>query len=250
MRLAFTTIHHSVALMDTFFSRVDDINTDKAGKDFLQQVALTSIFISAKFCEKDSRGPTAANISTLTRGQYSEQQILDCERYMLLTIDWKLHFATPADILVLFLNQGVVFSNDEIQNCKNPNLKVVQYVRKYAEFFVDLCLQEYEFQKFDSHTLACAIVLASRRAVQFKRSWNEEFEFLLNCQKKDIEACYREIYKFYIASFPSKKENRSKPKTGSEESENKCRARKNSSSTTRQASINLKTRSNSIKSHL
>ena len=77
MRLAFTTIHHSVALMDTFFARVNDIDTNKTGKDFLQQVALTSIFISAKFCEKDSRGPTAANISTLTRGQYSEQQILD-----------------------------------------------------------------------------------------------------------------------------------------------------------------------------
>jgi hypothetical protein len=49
IRLAFTTIHHSVALMDTFFSREKDIETSKEGKEFLQLVALTSIFISAKF---------------------------------------------------------------------------------------------------------------------------------------------------------------------------------------------------------
>jgi len=45
---------------------------------------------------------------------------------------------------MLFLNQGVVFSNDEIfkskksSNIELPSLKVVSYVRKYAEFFVDL----------------------------------------------------------------------------------------------------------------
>jgi len=77
IRLAFITIHHSVALMDTYFSKVTDIDTSKEGKQFLQKIALTSIFISAKFCEKDSRGPTAANISTLTRGQYSERDILN-----------------------------------------------------------------------------------------------------------------------------------------------------------------------------
>lgn len=118
MGLSFTTIHHSVALMDTFFSKVQDIETNKAGKEFLQLVALTSIFISAKFWEKDSRGPTAANISTLTRGQYSEKQILDCERFMLLTIDWQLHFATPADFLVLFLNQGIIYSDDLVWPAK------------------------------------------------------------------------------------------------------------------------------------
>ncbi len=77
IKLSFTTIHHSAALMDTFFSRVRDMETTKEGKEQLQLVALTSIFISAKFCEKDSRGPTACNISHLTRGQYSERNILD-----------------------------------------------------------------------------------------------------------------------------------------------------------------------------
>ena len=60
------------------------------------------------------------------------------------------------------------------------SIQTAQYVRGYAEFFVDLCLQEYEFQKFDSHTLACAVVLASRRVIHMKKTWNPEFNNLLN----------------------------------------------------------------------
>jgi hypothetical protein len=77
-----------------------------------------------------------------------------------MVADWKLHFATPADFLVLLLNQGVVFSNDEILHDKHSEIvekvsqETAKYIRGYAEFFVDLCLQEYEFQRYDSHTLA------------------------------------------------------------------------------------------------
>ena len=49
IKLSFTTIHHSAAIMDTFFSLTKDIETTKEGKEFLQLVALTSIFVSAKF---------------------------------------------------------------------------------------------------------------------------------------------------------------------------------------------------------
>lgn len=250
IRLAYTTIHHSVALMDTFFSKVKDIETTKAGKDFLQLVALTSIFISAKFREKDSRGPTAANISQLTRGQYSEKQILDWERYILLEIDWNLHFATPADFLVLLLNQGIVYSNDEISPNKKPSLKDVQFVRKFAEFFVDLWLQEYEFQKYDSHTLAWAIIWASRRSVLFKKTWNNEFRYLLNWTQKDVEKCYREIYKFYKASFKTKSDASQSSESQNTTFNNEQNVQKRPETTRQASSKGLRNRSNSIKGHL
>ena len=243
INLDYTTIHHSVALMDTYFSIVEDITTDKSSKEFLQLIALTSIFISAKFREKDSRGPTAWNISILTKGQYSEKQILDWERNMLNVIGWKLHFATPADFLILLLNQGIIFEWDDIFKSKKsnltepPSIKVVQYVRKFAEFFVDLCLQEYDFQKYDSHTLACSIILAARRAVHFKKTWNEEFEHLFNCSFNDVQDCYKTIYKFYMASFPSKQESRPKHYR-SKHVQEKTKASKNNSLSWRSNSAN------------
>ena len=104
--------------MDTYFSKQSDIESNNEGKRLLKVIALTSIFISAKFCEKDSRGPTARNISMLTRGEYSEKEILFYEGKILMEISWNLMFTTPADFVSLFLNQGMVYSDDLIVSPK------------------------------------------------------------------------------------------------------------------------------------
>lgn len=138
------SIHHAVAIMDTYFSKQGEVVGTNQGKRLLKLVALTSIFIGAKYCEKDSRGPTARNISQLTRGEFSENEILFYERKILIEIDWNLMFATPADFVHLFLNQGLIYSDDIIDSSKlndggkSPTLKNVKYVRKYCEFFIDL----------------------------------------------------------------------------------------------------------------
>ena len=54
-----STIHHAVAMMDTYMSRVRDVSRDETSKTFLKLIGFTCIFFSAKYCEKDSKGPTA-----------------------------------------------------------------------------------------------------------------------------------------------------------------------------------------------
>lgn len=217
IRQAFTTIHHAVAVMDTYFSKVKDIPANDKGKRMLKLVSLTSIFISAKYCEKDSRGPTARNITMLTRGEFSENEILHCEGTILMTIGWNLMFTTPADFINLFLNQGIVYSDDLVvphkfpSEPKNPTLKNVQYVRKYCEFFVDLCLQELRFQKYSCIVLALAIILAARKSVHIKPIWNDEFDRLFMMNFKHVEKCYIELYSFYESSFPAQSNANNRP---------------------------------------
>ena len=73
----------------------------------------------------------------LTKGEYSEAEILHYERKILIQINWSLMFTTPADFVTLFLNQGVIYSDDLVlsnkypSNPKSPTLKNVKYVRKY-----------------------------------------------------------------------------------------------------------------------
>lgn len=179
--------------MDSYFSKHADIPSTNQGKRLLKLVALTSIFISAKYCEKDSRGPTARNISMLTRGEYSEQEILYYEGRILIQIGWNLMYSTPADFVNLFLNQGIVYSDDLVVSGKfnsvptAPTLKNVRYVRKYCEFFVDLCLQENGFKKYSTIILAIAIMLAARKSVNITPIWNEEFGRLFMISFKHVE---------------------------------------------------------------
>lgn len=209
IKQAYTTIHHAVSVMDTYFVKQPDIESNNRGKRLLKLVALTSIFISAKYWEKDSRGPTARNISMLTRGEFTENEILHYERKILMEINWNLMFSTPADFVSLFLNQGIIYSDDLVASSKNseygksPTLKNVKYVRKYWEFFVDLWLQEHTFQKYSCIILAIAIIIAARKSVNIVPIWNDDFDRLFMMNFKHIEKCYLEIYKFYECSFPS-----------------------------------------------
>jgi len=117
IKMAQSTIHHSVNIMDLYFSIPEiKVSPCEEGKRKLQLITLTSLFISAKFNEKDSRGPTARDISQITKSKYSEQEIIEMELTILKTVQWDLMMKTPSDYISLFLYQGVVFSDDTVRS--------------------------------------------------------------------------------------------------------------------------------------
>ncbi len=73
IKLQSSTIHHAVALVDTYFSKVADVQRSEASKKYLQLIGFTCIFFSAKYCEKDSWGPTAHDIAYLSMKTFTEQ---------------------------------------------------------------------------------------------------------------------------------------------------------------------------------
>jgi len=200
IKIQSSTIHHAVAIMDTYFSKVDDLTRSEESKKHLQLVGYTCIFFSAKYCEKDSRGPTAHDISTLSMKAFRPQQVIKEETKVLQTIDWNLLLATPIDFVKVFLSLGVVFSTDRVPSQEysgrsvSPSAKTLEYIQKYCEFFVDLCLQEYEFQKFKSVNMAVAIILCARRGVKITPIWNPEFERMTGKSFKEVEPVYKKIF--------------------------------------------------------
>lgn len=86
-------------------------------------------------------------------------------------------------------------------------------MRKYAEFFVDLCLQEYEFRKFDSLTLAISVIIAARKTVGLEPLWHAEFDVIFNWDAQKVSQCYSKIYRYYKASFPEKYKEKSAKKS-------------------------------------
>ena len=114
IKIQSSTIHHAVAIMDTYFSKAEDLTRSEESKRYLQLVGYTCIFFSAKYCEKDSRGPTAHDISTLSVKAFSPNQVIAEETKVLQTIGWNLLLATPIDFVRVYLSLGVVFSTDRV----------------------------------------------------------------------------------------------------------------------------------------
>ena len=59
----------------------------------LQLVGITCFFIAAKF--EETLAPSVAEIAYLTDGQYSVEEVLTAERYILKAIDWDLRYPGP-----------------------------------------------------------------------------------------------------------------------------------------------------------
>jgi hypothetical protein len=80
-------------------------------------------------------------------------------------------------------------------------------VKKYADFFAELCLQDYAFQRFLPSTLAAGVVACARRAVKIEPIWNAELTALTTYDVPQVFGPYRQLFAYYVDSFPSAQTN-------------------------------------------
>ena len=93
IKMSQITIHHACTLMDVYLSSDNmEVSNDEEGKKMLQLLTLTSLFVSAKFNEKDSCGPTARDIQHITKSKYKDTEVIKMEITLLKQLDWELKF--------------------------------------------------------------------------------------------------------------------------------------------------------------
>jgi hypothetical protein len=91
----------------------------------------------------------------------------------------------------LFLNQGCLFSSDEVILGNSPqssttarspkaqaSKQTTEYLRRYADFFADFCLQEDSFIFVNPQQLACAIIAFARKYTRLTVIYPLELELL------------------------------------------------------------------------
>lgn len=108
-------------------------------------------------------------------------------------LNWNLNTITPFQFAQFYLSKGCAFSTDRTL-IRNIDSKLLRYLRKYAEFFTDLTLQDYEFSAYPSHIVACAAIAAARKAVGLAPIWNAELQELTEATWEQIEPCFSKLY--------------------------------------------------------
>ena len=89
-------------------------------------------------------------------------------------------------------------------------------MKRYIEFFADLCLQDYTFQRFSPSMMAAAIVMASRKALAIRPLWRDELSVNTQYKWNDIKPCFKAVWSCYRFNFP----NAPCASSGTENSEN------------------------------
>lgn len=139
------------------------------------------------------RVPSLKEVHEFCRGTYPFDLIKKSEVLILELLEWNLKTVSPYQFVQYYLSKGCAYSTDNTF-VREIDFKTLRYLRKYAEFFVDLSLQSYEFNEYQAHVLACASIAGARKAVGIWPLWNEELEELTLTKWDQIEVCFKCLY--------------------------------------------------------
>eukprot|EP00357_Protocruzia_adherens_P018599 CAMPEP_0114991358 /NCGR_PEP_ID=MMETSP0216-20121206/11322_1 /TAXON_ID=223996 /ORGANISM="Protocruzia adherens, Strain Boccale" /LENGTH=423 /DNA_ID=CAMNT_0002354665 /DNA_START=91 /DNA_END=1362 /DNA_ORIENTATION=+ len=195
LKLSNRTIHTAVGYLDTILS------SKSIPRQQLQLYAICCILLASKFEEIEDDVPSLRTLYRCSNGAFNVQTIRETEIVLAQLLGWKIKSTTPIHYIDFFLSQGVVFSEDKLENKKLVNDKSVVYVRKYSEFFADLSLQDYELTDYDSRIVATACIAAARRAVTIVNEWNTELEQLTGITEDSFKDCMEVLYRNYEEQF-------------------------------------------------
>jgi len=197
-RLHTSTVHVSILFLDKIF-RSNDIPRSQ-----WQLLATACISVAAKYEEAEEHCPPIPDLLQLTRlnqAGHTSLSFREGELEVLRFLGWRLRAIPPIHFIGYFLAKGTTFVDDTWQN-RDLIEKIPKYVKKYADFFCNLTLQEYSFQKYLPSVLAAAILMASRVALQLQPRWRPELVRLTGYDEGDIIDVFSHVWSYYEEQFP------------------------------------------------
>lgn len=175
-RLLPETLYLAINIMDRFMS-VEIVQIDK-----LQLLATGSLFIAAKYEEVFS--PSVKNYSYFTDGSYTEDEILQAEKYILTILDFELNYPNPMN----FLRRISKADSYDVQT------------RTLGKYLLEITVIDYKFiGMLPSLCSACSMYIA--RSIMGKTpTWNGNLIHYSGGYKvEDMKDCINLIIQYLIS---------------------------------------------------
>lgn len=197
-RLHNSTVHVSVLYLDKIFRSREIPRGD------WQLLATACISVAAKYEEAEEHCPPIPELLRMTKlglAGHTPLSFREGELEILRHLGWKMRAFPSIHFIGYFLSKGATFQDDVWQG-RSLIEKIPKYVKKYADFFCNLTLQEYAFQQYLPSHLAAAILLASRVALQLEPRWRPELARLTGYDEIDIADVFHHVWSYYEEQFP------------------------------------------------
>ncbi|XP_062319883.1 cyclin-J [Osmerus eperlanus] len=190
-RLCPAARHLAVYLLDLFMDRYD-ITVQQ-----LHMVALSCLLLACKFEEREDRVPKLETLNSLgcmssMNLVLTKQGLLHMELLLLETFQWNLYLPTAAHFIEYYLSIAV-YEGDLHDGWPIGCLeKTVLYMAKYADYFLEVSLQDHAFLCFAPSLVAAGCAAASRIILRLSPTWPQRllrltaytWESLVPCVEK------------------------------------------------------------------
>lgn len=141
----------------------------------------------------DNKVPSMREAHNLAQGMYPLEIFKKAELHILDQLDWNLTVVSPFQYVHYYLSRGCVFSSDKTI-FGSVNIEALQYLRKYSECFVNYSMDNYQFNQFRSHIVACAALASTRKMIGISPLWNPELEELTGASWENIKPCFDMLF--------------------------------------------------------
>ncbi|XP_028324975.1 cyclin-J [Gouania willdenowi] len=194
-RLCPAARHLAVYLLDLFMDRYD-VTVQQ-----LHMVSLSCLLLACKFEEREDRVPKLDTLNSLgcmssMNLALTKQGLLHMELLLLETFQWNLYLPTAAHFIEYYLSIAV---HDGDLHDGWPMIcleKTKAYMAKYADYFLEVSLQDHVFLFFTPSLVAAACVASSRLILHLSPTWPSRlqrltsytWEILLPCAEKMLIA--------------------------------------------------------------
>ncbi|TRY65649.1 hypothetical protein DNTS_009879, partial [Danionella cerebrum] len=167
--------HLAVYLLDLFMDRYD-ISIQQ-----LHMVSLSCLLLASKFEEREERVPKLESLNSLgcMRSMnlvLTKPGLLQTELLLLESVQWNLYLPTAAHFIEYYLPITVHDSDRRHGWPVNCMDKTMLYLSKYADYFLEVSLQDHLFLFFLPSLVAAACVAASRVILHLSPAWPQRLQ--------------------------------------------------------------------------
>jgi len=137
-----------------------------------------------------------------------KSKLLALETTVLSLLDWSLGIVLPVDYVCYFLDEKILFGDDTIDGSMvDDHPDAINYIEKFAWFFVDIVSQSYEYLRLRPSVLGASIIVCARRALRIQPYCPDQLQHVLIADWKNVTECVTEIWRFVLSFWIKKKVN-------------------------------------------
>ncbi|KAF6727087.1 Cyclin-J [Oryzias melastigma] len=184
--------HLAVYLLDLFMDRYD------VTMQQLHMVSLSCLLLASKFEEREDRVPKLETLNSLCCMNsmnlvLTKQGLLHMELLLLETFQWNLYLPTAAHYIEYFLS-AAVHEGDLHDGWPMTSLeKTKVYMAKYADYFLEVSLQDHVFLCFPPSLVAAACAAASRLTLHLSPTWPPRLQRLTGYTWENLVPCAEKL---------------------------------------------------------
>ncbi|XP_011482333.1 cyclin-J isoform X1 [Oryzias latipes] len=184
--------HLAVYLLDLFMDRYD-VTVQQ-----LHMVSLACLLLASKFEEREDRVPKLETLNGLgcmssMNLVLTKQGLLHMELLLLETFQWNLYLPTAAHYIEYFLS-AAVHEGDLHDGWPMTSVeKTKVYMLKYADYFLEVSLQDHVFLCFAPSLVAAACVAASRLTLHLSPTWPPRLHRLSGYTWENLVPCAEKL---------------------------------------------------------